>query len=110
MPWTSLVRPRAIISRRRFVANAIVYSLSLTVRFTSMSGSEIETSPSHARTTKPGSAIMIDDGAAIFQWSSPRLAQPFAFHFGPPASPAEYRAIYEGLKPMPAIPTCPPRR
>ena len=48
MAWKNLSAP-AIASRRRAVATALVYGLSLTVRFTSAAGEEAESGASHAK-------------------------------------------------------------
>ncbi len=64
MAWNNLVNPRAITSRRRVVASALVYGLSLTVRFTSATGDE--TQAQAAQSANPMMSIMIKDGAQIF--------------------------------------------
>jgi hypothetical protein len=76
MIWKSIVRPRAIASRRRFVATALVYGLSLAVRFTSAAGEETEVPPQAAQGTYPMTSIVINDGARTFYKDWPRLAQP----------------------------------
>ena len=42
MTWKNFVSRLAIAPRRRLVATAIVYGLSLAVRFTSATGEEVE--------------------------------------------------------------------
>ena len=42
MAWNNLIAPHAITSRRRVVASALMYGLSLTVRFTSATGEETD--------------------------------------------------------------------
>ena len=42
MIWKNFVSPLAVTSRRRVVATAPVYGLSLAVRFTSAAGEEVE--------------------------------------------------------------------
>ena len=44
MAWKNFIGPHAITSRRRVVASALMYGLSLTVRFTSPTGEETEIS------------------------------------------------------------------
>jgi len=107
MVWKSFVSPHAIMSRRRFTASALVYGLSLTVRFTSTTGEETEAPPQVAQ-SNPMSAIMTDGGAGIFKHAFPTPAQPFAFHFGWPAGPGGCRAVCEGPMPMSVMPICAP--
>ena len=60
MTWKNLVGPYAITSRRRVVASALIYGLSLTVRFTS---------PVSENADIPAQAIM-NDGAQIISMAS----------------------------------------
>jgi len=76
MIWKSIVRPRAIAPRRRFVATALVYGLSLAVRFTSAAGEETEVPPQAAQGSYPMASIMINDGARTLFKDWPRPAQP----------------------------------
>ena len=45
MAWKQFVNPLAITPRRRLVATALVYGLSLAVRFTSAAGEETAAPP-----------------------------------------------------------------
>jgi len=91
MIWKSIVRPRAIAPRRRFVATALVYGLSLAVRFTSAAGEEVEIPAPSVQRTKPVMSIMTG--------ASPRLpykdwapnAQPIVFRTGWPLGSAGCR-------------------
>ena len=65
MAWKNLIGPHAITSRRRVVASALMYGLSLTVRFTSATGEETENPAQAAQTTNPLLSIMIKDGAQV---------------------------------------------
>ena len=67
MAWKNFVGPHAITSRRRVVASALMYGLSLTVRFTSATGEEMEIPAQAAQSTSPMISIMIKDGVQIFQ-------------------------------------------
>jgi hypothetical protein len=83
MTWKNLVGEHAITSRRRVVASALMYGLSLTVRFTSATGEETE-NPSQAAQRSLLSSIMIRGGASTFSrdWSA-MSAQPIVFRHSP---------------------------
>jgi hypothetical protein len=104
MAWNNLVNPRAITSRRRFVASALVYGLSLTVRFTSPTGEETQAPAHAAQSADPLTSIMIKDGARIF--GSPRSAQPAFFRSGWAMASGGCRAACEGAMPMSSFPNC----
>ena len=53
MIWKNFVSRLAITSRRRGLATAIVYGLSLAVRFTSATGEEVEIPPQSAQRRTP---------------------------------------------------------
>lgn len=61
MVWKHFTGPRAITSRRRVVASAVMYGLSLTVRFTSATGEEIEISPQAVQSANPVSIMFYKD-------------------------------------------------
>ena len=78
----------AIISRRRGLATAVVYGLSLSVRFTSAAGEEVEIPPQSAQRTYPLVSIMTRDGSGLpYQDWGPKAAQPVVFRHGWPPSP-----------------------
>ena len=83
MAWKTFVTPLAIAPRRRIVAMALVYGLSLTVRFTSAAGDETENPPQPAQRSLL-SSIMIKGGAPTFSrdWSA-MSAQPIVFRYSP---------------------------
>jgi hypothetical protein len=66
MTWKNLVGPQAITSRRRVVASALMYGLSLTVRFTS---------PVSENAEVPAPAIM-NDRVQIISMASPSRPAP----------------------------------
>jgi hypothetical protein len=73
MSWnfvSSLIAPR-----RRVVATAIVYGLSLAVRFTSATGEEVEIPPQAVQSANPKTSIMTGDGAQLFHGWPLRPAQ-----------------------------------
>jgi hypothetical protein len=104
MAWNNLVNPRAITSRRRGIATALVYGLSLTVRFSSGAGEDTEAQAQAAQGTNPMTSVMINDGAQIF--GPPRSAQPVFFRSGWTLGSGACRAACEGSGPMPPILNC----
>ena len=79
----------AITSSRRGLAIAVVYGLSLAVRFTSATGEEVEIPPQSAQRAHPLISIMIRDSSRLpyEDWAS-KSAQPVLFRQGwPPGSP-----------------------
>jgi hypothetical protein len=82
MAWKNFVGPLAVTSRRRAVAAALVYGLSLTVRFTSAAGDETENPAQSAQRTNPMTSIMFKNGAQIFQ----KDVQPIVLHHRWPLS------------------------
>ena len=93
----------AIARRRRTVATALVYGLSLTVRFTSTTGEEAPAQATQGAT--PMTSIMLNDG---FHNSLPaKPALPIAFQRGWPLGPRICRAACEGSVPTSLMLTCP---
>ena len=83
MTWKHRVALLAIAPRRRVIATALVYGLSLAVRFTSATGEEVEIPPQSLQTTNL--AMSTKDGAQLpyADWS-PNAAQPIFFRHGWP--------------------------
>ena len=54
MVWKTFVGPLAMTSRRRGLATAVIYGLSLTVRFTSATGEEWKFRPNPYQGPTPG--------------------------------------------------------
>jgi hypothetical protein len=75
----------AIAPRRRLVTTAIVYGLSLAVRFTSATGEEVEIPAQSMQRTNPVMFIMTKDGPQLpyADWG-PNAAQPIFFRHGSP--------------------------
>ncbi len=63
---SNFVTSFAIAPRRRTVATAIVYGLSLAVRFTSATGEETEIPPQAVQHSHLMTSIMINDGGQLF--------------------------------------------
>jgi hypothetical protein len=106
MTWKNLVGSHAITSRRRAVASAIMYGLSLTVRFTSPTGEETDNPAQATQSINPMSSIMINDGGQIFKNWPPKLAHSIVFQRGQPLSSRGCRAACE--RPMPMLDCSPP--
>jgi hypothetical protein len=87
MIWKNFVTLSAIMPRRR-VAAAIVYGLSLAVRFTSATGEQVEIAPLPMQRTNPATSIMARNDAQIpYGVWSPDAAQPIFFRYRRTASP-----------------------
>jgi len=93
MDWKHL----AIHPRRRAVASAIVYGLSLSVRFTSPTGEEAPVQAAQGST--PMTSIMINHG------SPGRPVLPIALR-GWPLGPRSCRAACEGPALISSLPDC----
>ena len=66
MAWNNLFNSLAITRRRRVVATALAYGLSLAVRFTSAAGEETEIPPQALQRSNLMTSIMINDGGRLF--------------------------------------------
>ncbi|MGY4496924.1 hypothetical protein ACVWYH_000851 [Bradyrhizobium sp. GM24.11] len=83
--------PSAFISllafppRRRPVATAILYGLSLAVRFTSATGEEVEIPAQSLQRTNAAMSIMTNDGVPLpyADWGSPNAAESIFFRRSP---------------------------
>ena len=84
MIWKNFVNPIAIAPRRRVVASAIVYGLSLAIRFTSATGEEVEIPTQFLKRTNPAMSIIINDSAPLpyADWGGPNAAEPLFFRHG----------------------------
>jgi hypothetical protein len=78
MIWKTFVSRLAITSRRRCLATAVIYGLSLAVRFTSAAGEEVEISP--AQRVHPMISIMATNAERLpYQDWGTKSAQPIVF-------------------------------
>jgi hypothetical protein len=93
MTWNKCVAFLASATRRRVIASALVYGLSLSVRFTSAAGEEVEIPPQ---------AIMASDGGQVIHLSLPS-AQPIALYRGWPAGARGCGAACESPMAMPPM-------
>jgi hypothetical protein len=105
MAWKNFIGSHAITSRRRVIASALMYGLSLTVRFTSATGDETENPAQAAQSTGPMPSITIRDGVPTFRDWPPKLAHSIVFQRGWPLNSRSCRAACE--RPMPML-DCPP--
>ena len=81
MVWRNFVNRLAITSKRRGLAAAVVYGLSLGVRFTSAAGEEVEIAPPSVQRTVSAFSIMAGARAPFPYQNS---AQPIVFRSGWP--------------------------
>lgn len=89
MAWKNLVSPLAVTTRRRVMASAILYGLSLSIRFTSAAGEEVEIPPQSAQRTHPVFSLMARSGEQLpYRDWSPRAAPPIVYRHGWPSGPA----------------------
>lgn len=100
MAWKNLIGPYAITSRRRVVASALIYGLSLTVRFTSPTGYEAENLAQAALGTNPMSSIMIRDSVQLFRNWPREPALPIVSRRGWPLGSRGCQAACERPIPM----------
>jgi hypothetical protein len=88
MIWKNFVTPLAIKSRRRVAASAVLYGLSLSVRFTSAAGEEVEIPAQSPQGAHPMISIMARTSVQLpYQDWGLKSAQPIVFRHGwPPGS------------------------
>jgi len=81
MTSKTLFSPLAIPPRRRLVASAIVYGLSLAIRFTSATGEEVEIPAQSLQMTNPTMSIMSNDRTRLSyaDWGGPYANAPIFF-------------------------------
>ena len=85
----SFVSRLAITSRRRGLATAVVYGLSLAVHFTSAAGEEVEIPPQSAQRAHPLISIMTRDSSRLpYEDWGRKSVQPVFFRQGWPSSSA----------------------
>ena len=88
MIWNTFIDRFAVTSRRRGLAAATIYGLSLAVRFTSATGEEVEIPPQSMQRTHPLISIMTRDRTALpYQEWAPGSVQPIVLRQGWPTSP-----------------------
>ncbi|WP_208753007.1 hypothetical protein [Bradyrhizobium genosp. SA-3] len=109
MIWKNFVNRLVITSRRKGLVMALVYGLSLGIRFTSATGEEVEIPAQSVQGTNPVISIMATAGAQVpHQDGSPNAAQLVAFRRDWRLPSTGCRAACEGPGPTSLIPNCPP--
>ena len=108
MAWKNFVGPLAIAPRRRAVATALIYGLSLAVRFTSAAGEETEAPAPAVRGANAMTSIMINDGAQLFRNWPARPALPIALGRSWASGPKGCQTACDGRAPISVVPSCPP--
>ncbi len=89
MAWKNLVSPLAVTSRRRIVTSAILYGLSLSIRFTSATGEEVEIPAQSVQRTHSVISIMARNSAQLpYQDWGRKAAQPIVYRHGWPPGAA----------------------
>ncbi len=98
MTWKHCVALLAIAPRRRVIVTALVYGLSLSVRFTSATGEEVEIPPSTSIVTRDDAPILPDN-----HWPL-RPSEPIALQLG---WPRDSRGCHASCaRPMALTPSC----
>jgi hypothetical protein len=104
MIWKTIVRHRAIAPRRRFVATALVYGLSLAVRFTSATGEQVEIPAQSLQRTKPVMSIMTGASPRLpYEDWAPKATQPIVIRAGWPLGSQAAARGCESSMPMPYV-------
>ena len=86
MIWKNIVRTTA--SRRRFVATSLVYGLSLSVRFTSATGEEVEIPAQSLQRIRPVMSIMTGPGPRFpYDDGGANASHPIVLRAGWPLGP-----------------------
>jgi hypothetical protein len=89
MAWKKFIGPLAITSRRRVVASAVLYGLSLSIRFTSAAGEEMQVPAQSVQRAHPMIFITTRDGTQLpYQDWGPKAAQPIVYRHDWPSGPA----------------------
>ncbi|WP_076866466.1 hypothetical protein [Bradyrhizobium mercantei] len=83
MAWNDLGNCLAITRRSRVVATALMYGLTLTVRFTSAAGDDADSPAQASQGANAVTSVMIDDAAqALTRDWLPAAAQPISLRRG----------------------------
>jgi hypothetical protein len=78
MTWNFVGSP-AIAPRRRIVATALIYGLSLAIRFTSATGEQTEIPPQAVQSLNPLASIKLSSDAQLFNDWPLKPIQPIGF-------------------------------
>jgi non-heme chloroperoxidase len=93
MFWTNSTSRVVNLSRRKLLATAPVYALSMTARSSSAAGEETTIPTYFQQKADPMNSVATNDGVQIFykDWG-PKTAQPIVFHHGWPLSSDDWDA------------------
>ncbi len=93
MFWTNSTSRLVNLSRRKVLATAPLYALSMTVRSSSAAGEETKIPTYFQQKFDPMTSVSTSDGVQIFykDWG-PKAAQPIVFHHGWPLSGDDWDA------------------
>src|SRR6187200_2694370 len=94
MVRTNSICRLATTSRRKVLATALMYAVSMTVRSSSAAGDETKLTKYFPERNEPMSTVTTKDGVQIFykDWG-PKTAQPIVFHHGWPLSSDDWDAL-----------------
>ncbi|GKQ54357.1 hypothetical protein BRSPCE3_52120 [Bradyrhizobium sp. Ce-3] len=107
MVWRDFGSSLAITRRRRAVATALMYGLTLTVRFTSAAGEDAETQAQTAHSADAMTSLMISDvTVALSRDWPPRSAQPISLRRGSPLNARGCRTACEAATRMAFVSNC----
>ncbi|MGY4476653.1 hypothetical protein [Bradyrhizobium sp. USDA 3364] len=111
MAWKDFGSSLAITRRRRIVATALMYGLTLTVRFTSTTSADADASAQAFQEANPITSIMISDSAPILHgdWLAAAV-QPIAFRRSGSLAPQACRPACETAVRAPFASPCAARR
>ena len=101
MTWKNCIALPAIVPRQRIIASALVYGLSLSVRFTSATGEQVEVP------TLATAVIMArDDTPTSYNGWPLRPTEPIALQLGWPLVARHCQAACERHAPIALTPGC----
>jgi hypothetical protein len=101
MTWKNRIALSAIVPRRRLIASALIYGLSLSVRLTSATGEQVE-----APLPAAASIATRDTAPTFYKGWSLKLTEPMALLLGrPPITPRCHTAC-ERYTAKSVEPTC----
>ncbi|TWC00613.1 hypothetical protein FBZ93_105412 [Bradyrhizobium macuxiense] len=107
MAWSDLGNCLAITRRSRVVATALMYGLTLTVRFTSAAGDDADSPAQASQGANAVTSVMIDDTArALTRDWLPAAAQPISLRRGSLSSAPGCRAACERARRAPFVSSC----
>ncbi|MGY2904168.1 hypothetical protein ACVWVY_003189 [Bradyrhizobium sp. URHC0002] len=104
MIWKNIVKAHSIAPRRRLVATALVYGLSLSIRFTSATGEQVEIPAQSLQRARPVMSIMMGANLRLSHedWAA-NAPQPIVFRTGWPLGPRAAARGCESSMPMSSV-------